>query len=779
MSESFSFIKIEDQFIVDNALTPNPKTGKKADAIAYHAPGGKLYVVESKKIEESKYDVVLRVVDLPHSKSISEEAFKTSKAYKVICTGNTTKTDRTFKWPVTSLQFSPTYAFFAIWSHKSIYVGNCPADEDLTSAAIDGKFPKDGVNSNVVEVQELADGLCETSQNLEIIKCDWHPASHSHLAVLLSADMFKVFNVLQDTYFPESEIQLNPPHKMRMAPSADPGKMSRYCSFVFGAAVPIFGWHKFAIFFLTTKGEVFLICPYLLHAFNLEQSHFLQMQAESREKLNQPILKKFVEFLDNNSSVEANIRYFKLPLHLVNQDWKPSFRGPIHMVGTSAAQDLLYTDCEIMEYYPMILALTNNQPQVEIHISFDNITPEWGRKYAEVKGFSFLKYEVIELDQCEESQDQNRSLRKYEPNIVFRDDLIFQVAYGFNLVQIQLDWAEQMSKNLQQQNYDFENLPESTVVQLVNVIGSEMTTKSSPGQGNTVSDKAGQVKTYEGIEVVGRSEITMKIIDGAQVFIVLGITAALGESVKDMVKTNLNESFSIPETASPLVKRLIEEKIPTLKNPLIIREPNLPKSILGKSKLGADEDQMENAVLFTTLIDDYQREGIGYVHAKIKQISERLQICEDLDRHQKTMGQELVRQVSELERKVIHDLTLKVGQVVQRDEELKTLIQRLQKKVSRIPKRLNQNETELLAKLNQMVFDVDTHLERAHRVRKDIDSLLKSSRQIDRFGPGIEIDTDDISVRLSSLNDKLIDMQQDVDSLRSWDAAEAFKQTGF
>ncbi|KAJ9683810.1 hypothetical protein PVL29_016350 [Vitis rotundifolia] len=82
----------------------------------------------------------------------------------------------------------------------------------------------------------------------------WHPSSDTHLGILSSDSVFRIFDLSSDVGLPEQEYYLQPvdPGKSRNAASICP------VDFSFGADHL---WDRFSVFILFSDGSIYILCP--------------------------------------------------------------------------------------------------------------------------------------------------------------------------------------------------------------------------------------------------------------------------------------------------------------------------------------------------------------------------------------------------------------------------------------------------------------------------------------------------------------------------------------
>ncbi|CAI0415825.1 unnamed protein product [Linum tenue] len=94
----------------------------------------------------------------------------------------------------------------------------------------------------------------DESNVIRTLQVSWHPYSETHLGVLSSDSVFRIFNLSADVLQPEQEYFLQPlqPGRSRNASSMCP------VDFSFGGDHL---WDRFAVFVLFSDGSIYILCP--------------------------------------------------------------------------------------------------------------------------------------------------------------------------------------------------------------------------------------------------------------------------------------------------------------------------------------------------------------------------------------------------------------------------------------------------------------------------------------------------------------------------------------
>lgn len=104
-----------------------------------------------------------------------------------------------------------------------------------------------------LEWTPLAEDLLD-GNGLEVQHLEWHPHSENHLGLLTSDNVFRLYNVAQDTAQPEQEFRLSFPENGDYHDLAD----AQMDAFTFSRG---YGWERFAVYFSSSFGNLYYLCP--------------------------------------------------------------------------------------------------------------------------------------------------------------------------------------------------------------------------------------------------------------------------------------------------------------------------------------------------------------------------------------------------------------------------------------------------------------------------------------------------------------------------------------
>jgi hypothetical protein len=126
-------------------------------------------------------------------------------------------------------------------------------------------------------------------------KVKFHPFCPQHLCIL--SDRFQIFAYVKNLDDPQFEKELKAP-------------MEDFC---FAENSDYFDLAKFAIFFVSSFKEIFVLCPILLDGFEFNEKHLQTFKAQAFKDKKSKLL-EFLDFLQTNSSyiIEKNSKIRQL-----------------------------------------------------------------------------------------------------------------------------------------------------------------------------------------------------------------------------------------------------------------------------------------------------------------------------------------------------------------------------------------------------------------------------------------------------------------------------------
>ncbi|KAI5056693.1 hypothetical protein GOP47_0028511 [Adiantum capillus-veneris] len=192
-------------------------------------------------------DRVLHAVDIdqPDSAEFSSEASNSLFAKK---------TYKTFQ-PLLNVDFAVRFITFnrAGWSlllagdHAIVVV-------DLTSQVLKSSLSLETSIYNV-RASTIGGDVFQSSQKaLLVLQVAWHAFSDTHVGVLSTDGVFRLFDLSHDVEHPEQEYHL----QSQLLEGSTPATYARPVAFSFGGGHL---WDRFAVFFLFSNGSIYCACP--------------------------------------------------------------------------------------------------------------------------------------------------------------------------------------------------------------------------------------------------------------------------------------------------------------------------------------------------------------------------------------------------------------------------------------------------------------------------------------------------------------------------------------
>eukprot|EP00191_Tetraselmis_sp_GSL018_P015561 CAMPEP_0177582318 /NCGR_PEP_ID=MMETSP0419_2-20121207/2670_1 /TAXON_ID=582737 /ORGANISM="Tetraselmis sp., Strain GSL018" /LENGTH=459 /DNA_ID=CAMNT_0019071525 /DNA_START=212 /DNA_END=1587 /DNA_ORIENTATION=+ len=112
--------------------------------------------------------------------------------------------------------------------------------------------------TEVAPVFAAAPQMFDNRPGLRPLQVAWHPTSGRHFGLLTSDNVWHLFDAKQPEQ-PEQSFELTTLRAQRHEWTGELGPRSRAEAFAFSRSSE--GWDRFAVFFASTSGDVFLLCP--------------------------------------------------------------------------------------------------------------------------------------------------------------------------------------------------------------------------------------------------------------------------------------------------------------------------------------------------------------------------------------------------------------------------------------------------------------------------------------------------------------------------------------
>ncbi|KAI4306455.1 hypothetical protein L6164_029730 [Bauhinia variegata] len=231
------------------------------------------------------------------------------------------------------------------------------------------------------------------SHGIRVLKALWHPYSDTHLGILSSDSVFRIFNLASDHLQPEQEYYLQPVQPGRS------GNASSMCpvDFCFGGDHL---WDRFSVFILFSDGAIYILCPVvpfgsvvkwesLLEIYNDAHSFGLKAAnstAASNMKLAISWLEATFPALQNQETECSSLPAPKAHAYAIF-DASLALQGPLQRVGQGGNENLPShgTECEgraVSLLYNLVskdsvLVTAWSGGQLQIDALADEIQPVW------------------------------------------------------------------------------------------------------------------------------------------------------------------------------------------------------------------------------------------------------------------------------------------------------------------------------------------------------------------------------------------------------------------
>ncbi|XP_057788894.1 nuclear pore complex protein NUP88 isoform X2 [Salvia miltiorrhiza] len=228
---------------------------------------------------------------------------------------------------------------------------------------------------------------------IRILQISWHPYSDTHLGILSSDSVFRIFDLSTDIGQPEQEYYLQPVEhgSCRNAAAICP------VDFAFGGEHL---WDKFSVFILFSDGSTYIICPVVPFASMYKWESILEVYNDAHTFGLKSANSKAV----SNSNMAISWLEATFPelvrhdgdggqLHtvraqpFVHMDASVSLQGPLHKVchGVTEDSDVQKSTCEgraVSFHYNLvgkdtILVIARSDGQLQLDALADEIQPVW------------------------------------------------------------------------------------------------------------------------------------------------------------------------------------------------------------------------------------------------------------------------------------------------------------------------------------------------------------------------------------------------------------------
>ncbi|OIW14223.1 hypothetical protein TanjilG_21363 [Lupinus angustifolius] len=256
-----------------------------------------------------------------------------------------------------------------------------------------GRASKTDVNLICRTITVGSNAYSNGINDIRVLQALWHPSSDTHLGILSSDSVFRLFNLAVDPLQPEQEYYLQPVEsgRSRNASSVCP------VDFAFGDNHL---WDKFSVFILFSDGAIYVLCPVvpfgslfkyesLLEIYNDAQTFGIKSTnsvAASNSKLAMSWLEATFPELKNLETQEDSQSLLRAHAYALF-DASLVLQGPLRRVGQGGSEDSVgrSAECEgraISFLYNLvskdsILVTAWSGGQLQIDALADEIQPVW------------------------------------------------------------------------------------------------------------------------------------------------------------------------------------------------------------------------------------------------------------------------------------------------------------------------------------------------------------------------------------------------------------------
>lgn len=261
---------------------------------------------------------------------------------------------------------------------------------------------------------------------IRILQISWHPYSDTHLGILSSDSVFRIFDLSTDIGQPEQEYYLQPVEQgsCRNAAAICP------VDFSFGAEHL---WDKFSVFILFSDGSTYIICPVvpfgsvykwesILEVYN--DAHTFGLKSADPKAVNNSNMAiswleaTFPELVRQTGDGQL---YIVRAQPFVLLDASISLQGPLHKVfhGVTEDSDVQKDACEgraVSFHYNLvgkdtILVIARSDGQLQLDALADEIQPVWKTGIAPRLCFSSSDQIVGVAMICESASSDHSALK--------------------------------------------------------------------------------------------------------------------------------------------------------------------------------------------------------------------------------------------------------------------------------------------------------------------------------------------------------------------------------
>jgi hypothetical protein len=164
-----------------------------------------------------------------------------------------------------------------------------------------------------------------------IQKLAFHPLNDSIICVLTNENLFKVYDIFASVEDPVRQWVILKEKSILSLNETKHKPEYEVTSFEFGSNIS-FGWQKFSVFFICQNGSLYLLCPFLIHNFSLENEFLENLELECDQLDDSEVFKneqrQFIELLKKYQT-EISEYYCRIAIPSIELDdiLKPQIQG--------------------------------------------------------------------------------------------------------------------------------------------------------------------------------------------------------------------------------------------------------------------------------------------------------------------------------------------------------------------------------------------------------------------------------------------------------------------
>ncbi|XP_068660113.1 nuclear pore complex protein NUP88 [Aristolochia californica] len=318
--DKFEWINLPDHPIFSTGLANVAASiGKPCNLAAWHEPTSHLYLWDSNKL--CLHRILLR---------FGEDELDDHSQIFAASPAKTFRPDIHLQFGVCNIAINRAGTSLVLVGSGSLYVMHL---YKRTST-------KDG--STICRAVSIGSHLYVNDDDfIEILQVSWHPHSDTHLGVLSSDSVLRLFDLSNDTEEPEQEFYLQPLQNG----SCQNATSIRPVAYAFGGEHM---WDRFSVFFVFSDGSVYVLCPVVpfgsIYSWACVEEVYKDAQALGLNSSNARAVKNsslavswleatFPQIVDGSTNGQTALSLKALPY--AQFDLSLSLQGPLHKVSHS------------------------------------------------------------------------------------------------------------------------------------------------------------------------------------------------------------------------------------------------------------------------------------------------------------------------------------------------------------------------------------------------------------------------------------------------------------